>query len=896
MGHLKIPFFAKLDILPDYNIEFGFFAFSYTNSLVPLKNLFLYALLLMLSVLFSCSSERNTWTSKAYHNTTAHYNGYWYANEEIRKVEDIIQKAQVDDYNRILMIFPTFDTTLANSYEKEIEEAVKMASIAIQRHPNSKWVDDAYILVGKARLYTLDWANAVQTFKHVNTKSKDKDARHLAIINLIRTYIEHKEFNNAQAAIDFLAKAKLSKYNQKKFNLEKAYYYQLHKDYDNMVRNLTEADPFLKKKDRRGRIYFIIGQVYQKLGFESEAYNYYRKCLSTNPEYEVDFYARLYMAQVTEISRGRDIASARKSFRKLLKDSKNKEFQDKIYYEMGIFELKQKNINEAIGNFKESVKKGNNTKIDGEAFLRLGEIYYDTLRNYPMSQAYYDSAIQSLPQDYEGYAEIKTRQEILNEFVKHLKTIEWQDSLLTLSTMDSLSIRAGIDSVVTAKRKADELLAAKKRKRGNRVEITSNSNSSIFDTGSGTTEGADWYFGNPSAMALGQNEFVRVWGNIKLEDDWRRSQRQASTAAQQNVIVSEQETAGEIKSGEQAQTQDPVDVEYARITKEIPRTEAAKKEALGKIEEAYFRLADIYYFKLHENQYAVDTYKQLLQRFPESKFEPEALYTLYLITKESAPDEAEQYATLLKSKHPNSTFAKILINPDYLHESSVAVERQKTLYKTAYEKFRVQNYIGSRDAIEEALSLGETPFVPTLELLNILIVGDTEDISVYQYQLDQFIKKYPQHELNAYANKLLVASRDFQKLEEKRKGIQFIPSFEEPHYFVMVYRKADKIDGKLSAALENFNKNTFADRNLKTSNLILSDEYSITFVADLPGKASAMEYFKSFSEKRGTMAELRNYNFHNFVITKDNFDIFYRTKGLDEYLNFFEKNYQTRNP
>jgi tetratricopeptide (TPR) repeat protein len=302
-----------------------------------LKNLFLYALLLILSLFYSCSSERNTWTSKAYHNTTAHYNGYWYANEEIRKVEDIIQKAQVDDYNRILMLFPTFDTTLANSYEKEIEEAIKMASIAIQRHPNSKWVDDAYILVGKARLYTLDWGNATQTFKHVNTKSKDKDARHLAIINLIRTYIEHKEFANAQAAIDYLAKAKLSKYNQKKFNLEKAYYFQLHHDYDNMVRNLTEADPYLKKKDRRGRIYFIIGQVYQKLGFESEAYNYYRKCLGTNPEYEVDFYARLYMAQVTEISRSRDIFAARKSFRKLLRDSKNKEFQDKIYYEMGIF-------------------------------------------------------------------------------------------------------------------------------------------------------------------------------------------------------------------------------------------------------------------------------------------------------------------------------------------------------------------------------------------------------------------------------------------------------------------------------------------------------------------------------------------------------------------------------
>src|SRR5690606_3690418 len=141
----------------------------------------------MALALLSCSPERNTWTSKVYHNTTAHFNGYYYANEEIREVEDIILNNHIDDYNRILKLFPTFDSSLAESYIEQIEEAIKMASIAIQRHPNSKWVDDAYILVGKARLYSLDWGNAIQTFKYVNTHSKDRNAKHLAIINLTRT-------------------------------------------------------------------------------------------------------------------------------------------------------------------------------------------------------------------------------------------------------------------------------------------------------------------------------------------------------------------------------------------------------------------------------------------------------------------------------------------------------------------------------------------------------------------------------------------------------------------------------------------------------------------------------------------------------------------------------------
>jgi tetratricopeptide (TPR) repeat protein len=885
------PFFAKLDILPDYNIEFRFFAFLCRLITANLRKLCLYFFLILATgMVASCSSERNTWTSKAYHNTTAHFNGYYYANEEIRKIEGTIRKSQVDDYNGILRLFPTFDSALAKGYDKEVQEAVKMASLAIQRHPNSKWVDDAYILVGKARLYSLDWGNAIQTFKHVNTKSRDMNAKHLAIINLIRTYIEHKEFNNAQAAIDYLQKAELNRVNRKKFHLEKAYYYQLLNDYDNMVRNLTSADPLLKKNDRRGRIYFIIGQVYQELGFESEAYNYYKKCLSTNPEYEVDFYARLYMAQVTEISRSRDINTARKSFKKLLKDSKNKEFHDKIYYEMGIFELKQKNLNEAIENFNLSVRRGTNKKIDGEAYLRLGEIYYDTLRKYELSQAYYDSAITSLPADYEGYQAIKARQEILNEFVKHLKTIQWQDSLLTLSFLDSATIRARIDTVLTARKKAEASRASKKKKRSNRVEITSGPDNNIF-SGNDNSENTAWYFGNPSAMGIGQTEFIRIWGNIRLEDNWRRSQRSTSGRSASPVTGDSTSLTKDTGNTSPGTVADPVDAEYNRITKEIPRTPEAKKEALSKIEEAYFRLGDIYYFKLQENENAAETYTTLLRRFPQTTHEPEVLYTLYLITKETDPAKAETYASLLKSKHPNSTFAKILINPAYLKESGLAIEKQKALYKLAYENFQLQDYAASRQTISEALAMGETSFTPSLNLLTVLITGETENISKYQYELDQFIKTYEGNALAVYAQKLLETSRKFQQTEEKRKGIQYVRSFEEPHYFVLVYKRAEKMDEIASAALENFNRENYKELNLKTSNLVFNDEYTLTFVADLPENSTAIAYYKTFIEKLSSITTLRNHKFNNFVITKDNFDIFYRTKGLDEYIQFFEKNY-----
>jgi tetratricopeptide (TPR) repeat protein len=212
------------------------------------------ACLLAMLVWSGCSIEQNTVTASVYHNLTAHYNGFYYAREKTREVEKVVLKSLDDDHNQILRLFPKLDTTLAKTYSKDTDEIIKMASISIQRHPNSRWVDDNYVQVGLARLYASDFVNAIQTFKFVNTKSRDPYMRHVALIHLMRTFIEQGEFDKAGEVFHFLEKEKLERTNQKKLYLEKAYFYQLRNDYDNMVRNLTKADSLLKRKDRKGRI------------------------------------------------------------------------------------------------------------------------------------------------------------------------------------------------------------------------------------------------------------------------------------------------------------------------------------------------------------------------------------------------------------------------------------------------------------------------------------------------------------------------------------------------------------------------------------------------------------------------------------------------------------------
>ncbi len=838
--------------------------------------------------LAGCAPQSNTLTSKAFHNTTAHFNGYWYAHDEITRIEKNNIKSHVDDYTQILLLYPPIDSARAKGYDKEIQEAIKMASLAIQRHPGSKWEDDSYIMVGKARLLSLDWGNAIQTFKYVNSKSKDPHARHEAIIQLARTFAEHGENNNAVAAFDYLAKEKLNKTNRKNFYLQRAHYYQRRKDYDNMVRNLIVIAPDLNKADRAGRVYFIIAQVYQKLGLDAEAYRYYKSCVAKNPDYEIDFYARLYMAQVAEISRSRDLASSRKIFSRLLKDSKNRDFRDKIYYEMGVFEARHDNVQEAIESYNLAIREGSNKQIDGEAYLRLGELYYDTLKQYPLSQAYYDSAVKALSPTYENYKAIEARSKILNRFVENLNTITWQDSLLLMAKMDTAALRKHVTAYIESQKKPEV-----KTKKKNRITI--NEVNSTLTSGSAFQSSSDWYFGNASAVALGQTDFKRVWGSIALGDNWRRSSR-AISAARANENNQPVADSSAVVATTAAPEKNPVDAAYERISKELPLTAEAVAEANKKIEEAYFALGDIYYFDLKERVNAINSYETLLKRYPKTEHRPETLYKLYLIFKDSDPAKAERFASELKGKFPESSFAKILINPNYLKESSLVVEQQKVIYKTAFDFFDAGSYAQATLQLNEALALGDSEFTPNLKLLQILILGKTENINLYQLKLDEFAKEYTGTDLGQYAEKLLGASRDFTLKQEKAKGIQYIVSFDEPHFFVLITEKKDAAETIAGKAIESFNTTHFNGQPLNVSTLILNDAYTLTLVSDLKEQKSALAYYKTFTEKRSTLSALNNYKLSYFVITKDNFDIFYRTKGLDEYTRFFEKNYTPQTP
>ncbi|HTH58143.1 MAG TPA: hypothetical protein VL728_18980 [Cyclobacteriaceae bacterium] len=844
-------------------------------------------LLLTLLALTSCGVEQTTVTGNFYHNMTARFNGYFYAKEGVREVDKMFLKTLDDDHNKILLLYPRMDTVKAKGWKKNTDEVIKMASKSIQFHPNSRWVNNNYLMVGMARLYSCDYQNAILTFKYVNTKSTNLSLRHNALINLVRTFTEMGDYNRAEEAFHFLEKERLSRVNQKKLYLEKANYYQVRADYNNMVNNLSKADSLLTRQDRKGRIYFIIGQVYQKLGFDAEAYNFYKKCLATNPDYEIDFFARLNMAQVAQLASSKDIRLVRTQFAKLLKDTKNAEFRDKIYFELGEFEKKQNNISDALKDYRLAAHAGKSKRVQGMSFLRIGQINFDSLKKYKPAKLYYDSAVAALPKDYEDLESIIKRQNTLGEFVKYTETIALNDSLLALSVLDTATIRRRFDSLAI---KEQKVVASKKKKRRQASQDDAPRTSSLF-TGNTNDDNntGDWYFGNLDLVATGQTEFQRIWGTIPLEDNWRRSNKVPTSgdvaSSPQQVAVEKKDVKTEPKSGG-LKKEDIV----AKVIAQLPTTPEKKAEALAKIEDAYFHLGDLYYFNLSEKDNAAESYEKLLDRFPQSEKRPEVLYKLYLIHKEKNDGLAEKYASMLQSEFPTSTFARILVNPDYIKETSVLAEKQKLMYKEAYRYYQDNNLKPAMDKVNEALASGETNFIPQLELLKVLITGRTESVAQYQYNLGEFIKNHPKHQLKEYAEQLMASSKTLVDQLEKAKTNKFGETT-GPHFFVVVYNATDRLTVPVVKALEKFNADSWKALRLTTSNLSV-EEKIMTMCVEIPDRETAMKYYYQFLNDLSRQKPFSDYKFYNFVITKDNFQILYRTKSLDEYLTFFDKNYQ----
>ncbi|HWZ23015.1 MAG TPA: tetratricopeptide repeat protein, partial [Cytophagaceae bacterium] len=612
----------------------------------------------------------------------------------------------------------------------------------------------------------------------------------------------------------------------------------------------------------------------------------------------------LYLAQVTSLSSASDKKKTERYFRKLLKDKKNLEYRDKIYYEMALFEYKQDKYPGAISYLEKSIAESKGNKFQkGASYLKLGEIYYTNLRNYEVSKLYYDSTVAIWDKNDKQYKEIAERQRVLEEFVKNLLVVRREDSLQRLARMDTVTLSKFIDKVISdeeeakvKKEKQDVALAKKK------VELAS-TGPQIIDNNANPSDPSTFYFYNATAIARGSTDFVTKWGNRKLEDNWRRSTKEApanspdNTAAQDTTATNN--TAKALKDTASAVKKPTVN--KSLYYQDIPFTQAQMDTSNKRIQEGLYNLGRIYNLKLNEPEDAIKTFEDLLKRYPHYENAAEVLYFLHLLNKDQKHlERAEYYKKKLIDEYPKSIYAKMLQNPNYLQESKEENKMVAGLYKQAFEMYDRNDYIAADSLLANIIKVHpENDNMDRIQLLRIIITGRTKNALVYETQLQAFInsKDNENSPLLPKAKELLASSNQYlQDLSQRGDSVRttdvrYSTNTSKPHYFVCVFENRKAKKEVVQKQFVAYNKKYNADQELNVEVMKVSDTTFAIVVKTFEAMYPSKQYRDHIINPGVTFKPFESAIYKSFFITDDNYKLFFKDKNVNTYLEFFKNNY-----
>ena len=529
---------------------------------------------LVIVFLGACSSQRDTFTNRAFHNLTSHYNAYFLADTKIKAAEVEVIENYKEDYTQILPVFIPIDSATIQKNKVALDSARELSSKAIDWHRISKWVDDSYYLIGKIDYLQARVDDAKNTFRFVNSQSKDKDLRHKALISLLHLYIDQNAIEEANFTIDYLSKeTEINSDNT--FDLYKtlAYYYEKRGDPNGVIGALDRALNYTSDKKERSRLYFILAQRYQREGLDALAFDFFQKSLEGNPAYERSFFATLFAQQVAELNATKDLKKVRNYYEDLYKDPKNKDLKDVVIFERALFEEKQNDIPLTLELLHQAAKEpGSIPRVKGYIYQKLAEIQLDQFKDYRSTKYYLDSALKFIQAEDPVALQLKEKKTSLDTYVFHFERIEKNDSLIQLASMpaEEQALRA------------QEFIASEKQRLADlKKEDKPTKSSSIFDnllafgdTGNEST----FYFGNGTALQQGAIDFVRTWGNRPLEDNWRRKAALFQTNTEAASPLSSDETLSETDAGQDSTGLPSLESLLASIPKSPEQLDLANNE------------------------------------------------------------------------------------------------------------------------------------------------------------------------------------------------------------------------------------------------------------------------------------------------------------------------------
>jgi len=829
------------------------------------------------------------------------YNGYFNGNESLKEGIADLAKSHEDNYNDVLQIFRLGNIQQAQSNFPKMDRAIEKASKVIRKHSMTfkgveyvKWISRSYIMIGKANFYKKEYELASETFEFVLRLYNYDPIKYEAYLNSAKTNNITKNFGKSGSVLEQLEKAKEEGELNKKQIFE---YHRIYADffikqemYEEASRHIVDAIKATSKKKEKVRLYFILGQVYQKTGDLNNASKAFSRVIRMSPPYEMEFNAKINAAMCYDANSGqsKNLVSL---LTKMLKDEKNKDYLDQIYYALAQIALKDKNTEKAIEYLKLSASSSiSNDRQKAVSFHTLAEIYFG-IPDYINAQIFYDSTIAFLPKDYKDYETIEKKQKILSELAKNIITVQLEDSLQKLSKMTESQRNAIIDKIIA------EIKAEEQRKLQEEIDRQqsvflhaqqTNPNMQMQQTG------GSWYFYNPSTVSFGYTEFMRKWGNRKLEDNWRLSNKEMIVEFSDNVSESDS-LDGDSANAKQSASNDPKD--RNTYLKNIPTTPEMIEKSNEKIINALYNLGTIYKDNLKEYKLSNESFEDLIERYPANKYLLNSYYHLYrtydILNNKTKSD---YYKNLILNKFPDSEHAKVINDPNYFQKKSKQQNEAEVFYNFVYDDYLNKRYNEAIQKADEGIrKFAKSETEAKFAYIRALCVGKTQSKEEFIKALNEFIASYSKSPLASMAQNILDYMQGKLDVSADTKVETPVTMYQKNDstihfYIIIVDAKKVKVN-EFKNKMTDYNNEFHRLLNLTVSNVFLDDVSQIFTVANFNDKTTAMKYYNAVKDNKKIFEEYNKNDFKQFVISVDNYPIFYKDKNITKYMEFFEKNY-----
>ncbi len=680
-------------------------------------------------------------------NLTSRYNILHNANILLEESVRNMEAANQDDYSQLISVYKEPDEAAAQAISSDLDSVIGKGKNIVEDKLYSHYVDDAYFLIAKANYYKARFFSAAEFFTYVyNSYPDEAELRLQALTYQARSLIQLDKLQEARESLDSALKhiddsKKTMKHGADVYATRAQYLIKTGKEAE-AIGMLQKALDAKGVKRNKLRWTYVLAQLQDRNQQYAEAYKNYTSIVKSNAPFNMAFNAGLNRIAIEDARSGEQVDKVAR-LKSLLKDEKNRNFIDQIYYRIGDVYLSRNQTNEAIKNYNTAIRlSAANQNQKGLSYLRIADIYFKN-GDYVSAKSYYDSTLTALSPSFKGYDLIRRKANNLQLLASRFRIIGREDTLQILARLPEGEREARIGALV--------------REQTEKTQFLSNNNSApetmvaALDRPeiAGTAQEGKFYFNNTSAISQGLTDFKRRWGNRSLEDNWRRSSK---TAAEQITSVMGDPDASPSNSSSAANPASvtPATPEAIRnsYVGSLPLTEPALQLSNQRIADAYYDIASFYRDELKDNAEAIKTFEELLKRVPESNYKLSIYYNLYRLYSDNNQQKSEEYKNLLLTKYPESPFAKVIADPDYSRKTSEKEFALNEAYNKVYALYLEKKYQETQLNIAKTeAEFGKSVLSPQLSYLNALTIGHQQRLPEFEQALKSLVNAYPDDKL-----------------------------------------------------------------------------------------------------------------------------------------------------